>query len=565
METFALQPYRIFSGGRGRKPTGFAMDGGGRRRRSSRAVRLLLVMLLGLCCGCTSWSDYVHNGFKVGPNYGRPPAPVARDWIDANDVRVRHSEEEQVYWWTLLHDPALDSLICTAYRQNLTLRQAGFRVLQARAQLGITTGNIFPQTQDLAGAYRHSEASERLGPGVPSTFARFSNNVNVNFNLAWELDFWGQFRRAIESDSATLDASVELYDAALLTLLGDVATDYVQMRTTEQRIRYAADNARIQRETFGIIELRYKIGAAKTTRLEYSQARSTLAATEAAIPELEILLRQSINQLCILMGMPPEELRARLGPAPIPTAPAEVVLGIPADLIRRRPDVRAAERQLAAQSAQIGIAESAFYPAITINGTYGYSASKLSHLFEPAAITGSVGPSFQWNILNYGRIVNGVRLQDARFQELLAAYQNSVLLANQDVENGLITYLRAQERTRLQQEAVDNAKAAVDVVRRQLETGTVDFTTVTQVEQTLVIQEDVLAQAEGEIVTGLIQVYRALGGGWQIRLRGCNEGLPPPGVAPPAWKQPPESVEAPAPEDVKPAPLPEEAPAKEKK
>ena len=154
-------------------------------------------------------------------------------------MNVRHSEEEQVYWWTVLHDPALDSLICTAYRQNLTLRQAGFRVLEARAQLGITTGNIFPQTQDLAGGYRHSEASKRLGPGVPATFARFSNNVNVNLNLAWELDFWGRFRRAIEADSATLDASVELYDAALLTLLGDVATNYVQMRTTEQRIRYA--------------------------------------------------------------------------------------------------------------------------------------------------------------------------------------------------------------------------------------------------------------------------------------------------------------------------------------
>jgi NodT family efflux transporter outer membrane factor (OMF) lipoprotein len=539
--------------------------GNGLRAVPASAAGLLLVLLSALLCGCTSWSEYIHNGFKVGPNYGRPAAPVARDWIDANDVNVRHSEEEQVYWWSLLHDPALDSLICTAYRQNLTLRQAGFRVLEARAQLGITTGNIFPQTQDLAGGYRHSEQSERLGPGVPATFARFSNNVNVNFNLAWELDFWGRFRRAIESDSANLNASVELYDAALLTLLGDVATNYVLMRTTEQRIRYAIDNARIQRQTLDIIELRYKIGAAKTTKLEYSQARSTLASTEAAIPEFEISLRQTTNQLCILMGMPPEELRARLGPAPIPTTPKEVVLSIPADLIRRRPDVRAAERQLAAQSALIGVAESAFYPAITINGSYGYSAAKLSHLFEPTAITGSVGPSFQWNILNYGRIVNGVRLQDAHFQELLAAYQNSVLLANQDVENGIITFLRAQLRTQLQQEAVDNSRAAVDVVLRQLEAGTVDFTTLTQVEQTLVVQEDVLAQAQGEIVTGLIQVYRALGGGWQIRLRGCNEALPPPGVAPPAWKRPAESVEAPAPADAKPEAVPLAPPMTEKK
>jgi NodT family efflux transporter outer membrane factor (OMF) lipoprotein len=537
------------------------------RRILVHSTLLLAIVAMGaLFAGCTPWSDYVHNGFKVGPNYGRPAAPVARDWIDAGDARIRRDPQEVVTWWTLLNDPALNELICVAYRQNLTLREAGFRVLEARAQLGIDTGNLFPQTQTLNANYRHSQASERLGPGsgiFPGT-TRISNNVNASFNLVWELDFWGRFRRAIEADEATLDASVELYDAALLTLLGDVATDYVQMRTTEQRIRYAIDNARIQRETLGIVEQRFRIGAAKTTRLEYSQAQTTLAATEAAIPELEISLRQSVNQLCILLGIPPEELRARLGPAPIPTAPNEIVLGIPADLIRRRPDVRAAERQLAAQSALIGVAESAFYPAISINGTYGYAAAHLSHLFEPSAATGTVGPSFQWEILNYGRILNGVRLQDAKFQELLATYQNAVLTANQDVENGIVTYLRAQERTMLQREAVDAARVAVDIARQQLDAGTVDFTTLTQVEQTLVINEDTLAQAEGEIVTGLIQVYRALGGGWQIRLTGCNLQLAPPGPRPPIWQPPktPEAVEKPpATNDNNPiVPLPETPP-----
>ena len=273
-----------------------------------------------------------------------------------------------------------------------------------------------------------------------------------------------------------------------------MATDYAQMRTTEQRIKYAEDNIRLQRETLTVVEARFK--ASTISELDLDQARSTLAATEATIPELEISLRQTINQLCILLGMPPEELRARLGPGNIPIAPRDVVVGIPADLLRRRPDVRAAERQLAAQCALIGVAESQFYPAISITGTYGYSAANLSHLFEPAALTGNVGPSFNWNLLNYGRIENGVRLQNSRFQELLATYQQTVLSANQDVENGLVTFLRGQLRTQLQQESVDQAKKAVKIALLQYKAGTVDFTTVTQVEQTLVQQEDILAQAQ---------------------------------------------------------------------
>jgi outer membrane protein TolC len=285
--------------------------------RRGRWLSVAIILLVGLVGGCTPWGEYVRNGFKVGPNYGRPAAPVARDWIDANDVHVRHDEQEQTRWWSVLHDPALDALICTAYRQNLTLRAAGFRILEARAQLGIDTGNLFPQTQDAAGAYRHSEGSLENGPGGGGGGggSRFSNNVNFGFNMAWELDFWGRFRRAIESDSASLDASVELYDAAMLTLLGDIATNYVQMRTTEQRIKYAVENVRIQSDTFEIVGSKFKIGAPKTTELEYSQARSTLFSTEAAIPELEISLRQTTNQLCILLGFRRRNCEPALGRA----------------------------------------------------------------------------------------------------------------------------------------------------------------------------------------------------------------------------------------------------------
>src|SRR5207245_2686127 len=196
-------------------------------------------------------------------------------------------------------------------------------------------------------------------------------------------------------------------DAVLVTLLGDVASNYVQLRTFEQRIEYTRANVELQRETLKIVEARFKAGT--TTKLDVAQALSTLEQTEAQIPELEISLRLANNQLCILLGIPPEELRARLGAAPIPTAPAEVAAGIPADLLRRRPDVRRAERQAAAQSAEIGVAEADFYPHISITGSIGYSAEQFKNLFRTTALAGTIGPSFQWNILNYGRILNNVR------------------------------------------------------------------------------------------------------------------------------------------------------------
>jgi NodT family efflux transporter outer membrane factor (OMF) lipoprotein len=317
-----------------------------------------------------------------------------------------------------------------------------------------------------------------------------------------------------------LDASVENYDSMLVTLLGDVATNYANYRTTEQRIKYAKQNVELQRQTLVLVKARFDAGT--VSELDLDQARSTLAQTEATIPELEITLRQYNNELCILLGIPPEDLRAKIGSAPIPSAPPDVAVGIPADLLRRRPDIRAAERQAAAQCAQIGVAESNLYPHISITGTLEYSSESFKNLFTPAALNSTIGPSVTWNILNYGRILNNVRLQEATFQELVAAYQNSVLTAAQDVENGLVTFLKAQERTKLQAEAVAEAEKAVKIALVQYKGGIIDLTRVTQLETTLVQLQDTLALAQGEIGLGLIQVYRALGGGWEIRLTGCQ-------------------------------------------
>jgi NodT family efflux transporter outer membrane factor (OMF) lipoprotein len=501
-----------------------------------------------LCSGCTPLGEYVHNGFKVGPNYRTPPASVEPAWIDAADRRLRSDSDDLSRWWAVFNDPVLDSLVCHAYQQNLTLREAGFRVMQARAQLGIALGNLLPQSQNASGSYTRYGLSQETAnnilnfnlPGVN----RFYDQWTYGLNLSWELDFWGRFRRAVESNAASLNASVNEYDDVLVTLLGDVAMNYVQLRTLEQRIAYAQSNIDLQRETLQIVEARFR--ANTISAVDLHQGRSTLAQTEAAIAELQIGARQAANRLCVLLGMPPEDLRARLEPRPIPVAPPEVAIGIPAALLSRRPDVRRAERQAAAQSAQIGVAESDFYPHIAIGGTIGYASENFSQLFGPQALYGAVGPQFQWNLLNYNRIRNNVRVQDAKFRELVTAYQQTVLLAAQEVENGLVQFLRAQQRSQFQGKSVDEALQAVKLVLIQYQAGTVDFTRVTQLELNLVTQQDILAQARGEIASGLTQVYRALGGGWEIRIQGCTAPpLPPAGQLPIETVAPPEPMTTP--------------------
>jgi NodT family efflux transporter outer membrane factor (OMF) lipoprotein len=470
----------------------------------------LFIALAMSCSGCTSLSEYVQNGFKVGPNYQMPDAPVAPNWIDASDKRVRTGSDDLSKWWTVFNDPVLNDLIYDAYHQNLTLREAGYRVLQARAQLGISIGELFPQTQSMNGDFLR-EASN----GATGTNQKFINRWDYGFALAWELDFWGKFRRTVESNRASLQASVANYDDVLVTLLGDLATAYVQYRTTEERIRYATQNANIQAQVLEIVRAQFAAG--KIPKMDVDQAESTLYQTQAGIPALEIALRTYNNQMCLLLGIPTVQLQGKLGKAPIPVAPVDVAIGIPADLLRRRPDVREAERLAAAQCAQIGLAVSAYYPHISILGTIDYQANRFKDLFNGKSFSGSIGPSFQWDILQYGRLLNNVRMQDANYLQLVEAYRQAVLTANQEVENGLVTFLKSQEQYQLQKKSVDAGKAALDTVQK-LYPDKVDFTRVAQLLQTQVVLEDTLAQVQGQIATGLISVYQAMGGGWEIRL-----------------------------------------------
>jgi NodT family efflux transporter outer membrane factor (OMF) lipoprotein len=465
--------------------------------------------------GCTSLSEYVHNRLKVGPNYGRPTAPVAEHWIESADKRVRSDTGDISQWWTVFDDPVLNGLVQSAYRQNLTLREAGFRVLEARAQRGIAVGELFPQTQFTNGDYARGGVSVNVANGA-ATPQRWFSQWDYGFGMAWELDFWGRFRRAVESADAELDASIENYDDVLVTLLADVATHYVEIRTLQKRIELARVSVKLFEEILTVPEARFKADA--KNRVPYDLAKANLAQAQALVPRLEIARRQAENRLCILLGMPPRDLQEQLGKAPIPTPPVEVAVGIPADLLRRRPDVRRAERQAAAQSARIGIAEADFYPRMAITGTLGGSSQELTSLLAQGSFTGAVSPGFRWDILNYGRIANNVRVQDARFQGLVAQYQQTVLKANGQVEIALVAFLKSQEVAKALATSAEAWRDGTMLLMAQYRGELIDFVPVGYFEQNLLREQDQATQAQGDVALALIDVYRALGGGWQIRL-----------------------------------------------
>ncbi len=319
---------------------------------------------------------------------------------------------------------------------------------------------------------------------------------SVSANLAWQLDFWGQFRRAIEAAGANLDAQVAGYDEAVITLLAAVASNYVEIRTDQKRIAVLDENVKLEKEVLRVVKNRFENGRA--SELDYEQAATTMESVAAQIPPVREDLRQTNARLCVLLGIPPEDLVRCLGAGPIPSAPSEVAIGIPCQLLTRRPNVRQAERLAAQQSAEIGVAISAAYPLVSISGNFGWQSNELKTLFTPAGFNGSIGPSFQWNILNYGRILNNDRAQQASFQALVAAYQQTVLQAQADVETGLAAFLESQEQTKILQRSVTDAQKAVNVAWNQYQAGRTDMTTVATVALTLVQQAEPVGHSAGQ-------------------------------------------------------------------
>ena len=476
--------------------------------RSRPGVRSLLLLVT--LSGCT----------EVGPDFVTPEAPVADVWTVADDPQIETTPPEDPAWWKALDDAELSELIEAARRANPTVQSAGVRVLQARAQLAATVGELYPQQQQAFGDVRYQRLSE--GDVLPKSVSSFDNSfwgLQFGIGASWEIDFWGKFRRAIEAADASLMASIAGYDNALVSLTAEVASTYVSIRTFQERLRIARENVEIQRTSLRLAEVRYRDG--QTSQTDVEQAKAEYAQTRSEIPQLEIGLRQNLHALSVLLGRPPADLEDLVGEiGPIPSPPPEVAIGIPAELLRRRPDIRAAEQAAAAQSALIGATKADLYPAVSLSGTFGFLStdignSNLLDAFDWKSRVVSFGPAVVWNVLNYGQITNQVRAQDAAFQEAVLSYQNTVLQAQQEVADALVSFLGNQEAAALLLEAVAAAKRSVQLATIEYREGAAGYTTVLVAQQNLLQQQDQLAVTQGGITQALISLYRALGGGWQ--------------------------------------------------
>ena len=469
--------------------------------------RLLPLLCLGLLSvGCTT----------IGPDFEKPEAAVMEDWTDDNPVITRDSIDLRE-WWTVFNDPILNQLIEESFAQNLSLQLTGLRILEARARLGVAEGNRYPQVQEIGGTVATSQTSENGPLSNPATNDEFKS-YEFGFDAAWEIDFWGRIGRGVEAADASLNASYADYDDALVSLAAEVARAYITIRTLETRLTLAHENISLQTESLRIAKVRFDNGA--TTNLDVQQAKSNLASTQASIPSLTSSLYQAMNGLAVLLGKPPGKLQihSALNSA-IPVAPAFIASGIPSELLRRRPDVRSAEFQAASQSALIGVAEGDLYPRFALFGTIGLQSSNIGDndagdLFNTDSVFFSAGPTFSWNIFNYGQIRNKVREQDARYQQTLVNYQNTVLRAYQETEDAMVGFLQAQSEAGFRQQSAVAAQRATAIANIQYREGATDFQRVIDTERTLVAQQDAWTNARGRIALNLVAIYKALGGGW---------------------------------------------------
>jgi NodT family efflux transporter outer membrane factor (OMF) lipoprotein len=457
---------------------------------------------------------------KVGPNYTTPAAKVAGQWRANPAVTNQAYSAAEEYWWRNFHDPVLDQLIESAFQNNLSLQVAGVRILEARAKLNKSIGNLFPQQQALSGQLNYRRLNDGIVTRIPGIERDYLSD-QVLFAATWEIDFWGKYRRAIESDRAAYLGALASYDDALVTLIGDVASSYVNIRTLEERLRVARRNVELQRESLRIATVRFKAG--ETSERDAQQATTQLGQTESQIPLLEEAVIQNKDGLALLLGQTPDEIDRRLaGPSRIPTAPATVAAGIPRDLLRRRPDVRAAGLAAASQCALIGVAKATMYPSFSLAGEFGLTGNNeannsLSDMFNWESRALSTGAGFTFPIFNYGRLINQVRVQDAQFQAAVLQYQNTVLSAQREVEDGLAAFANQQRSATLLDQAVVAARRSAELAMIQYKGGQTDYTTVVNAEQSQLAVENSLASTRGNVVLGIISVYRALGGGWQIR------------------------------------------------
>ncbi len=459
------------------------------RRIPSAAALLALA-------GCTT----------LGPDFRLPPPAFDQDWHSPSLSGVDTAPAAGL-WWQQFNDPALDALMAAAVAGNNNLKIAGLRVLEARAQLAATAALRSPQAAVATAAAGYGASA----PGNGSIRNYDALFASVGVSAGWEIDFWGKFRRAAEAADAGYFAQIANYDDFAILLRAQVAQLYLTHRTLEERLAVVRSNIVLQQRSVAITDLLFRRGA--DSELDLQQARTQLLATEAAVPELETGLVQTRNALSLLLGRAPGPIaELALSPSKLPGVPVTVAADMPADLLRRRPDVRAAALRAGAQSAQIGIARAELYPSLSLVGSLGVTRTTLGGLSNSLDV--GIGPSLRWNFLDFGRIRNNVRVQDARLEQALTAYQDAVLQAASEVDNSAIAFAKAREEDAILAQSQAAAQRSLDLATIRYREGISDFQRVLDAQAALLRQQDRYISNRGQVATDLVQLYKALGGGW---------------------------------------------------
>ena len=461
----------------------------------------LVSLSVGLSLGCA-----------VGPNYVPPQPDLPDVWHRELTRGLETGDADLRTWWTALGDPVLDRLIQRASAGNLDLRDALARVDEARARRGVARGDWFPAL-DGTGAYSRNRLSESTNQEEPPGRGRTDDSYMTGFDASWELDVFGRVRRSVESADANLLASVENYRDVLVILYADVARNYVDVRTFQERVRLSLENVKTQTGSLSLTRDRNRAGLVGD--LDVRQAELNLASTEAFVPLLRQQLAAAVHRLGVLLGEHPSALDAELSAqAPIPLPPERIRVNVPADLVRQRPDIRTAERTLAAETAQIGVATADLYPRFSLLGTFAFDAVSIADWIKGGSISYGFGPAFRWSLFDGGRIRSNIEVEDAQTERALVAYEQTVLNALEDVENSITFFVEENERRDDLQRAVTAASEAVKLVNTLYRTGLTDFQNVLDTERSLFLQQDEHAASQGAVTQNLIRLYRSLGGGW---------------------------------------------------
>jgi outer membrane protein, multidrug efflux system len=459
------------------------------------------------------------TGCAVGPNYHQPEISMPKQWSEPMAGGETNSTTSIAGWWKNFNDPELDSLVDRAVQSNLDFHIAQARVREARAEYGIAVGNLWP-TVDASGSYTRQRYSQNqpLIANLPSSLnIPLNDNVyQTGFDASWELDVFGGKRRAAESAKAQVAAAQFGERDVLVSLLGDVAVNYVEARGYQRQIEIANENIKAQEESLAITQKRFDHGL--VSNLDVQQAATLLATTRATVPTLETSLQASIHRLGVLLGQPPEALQTELSTvASIPAVPPQVPVGLPSELLLRRPDVAQAERQLAAATANIGVAKADLFPKFYLTGVIGLNSVTASDWFDAGSRFWQVGPTVQWNIFDAGRIRANIKVQNARQEEVLGYYEETSLRAFEDVENALVAYAKEQVRRRSLEDAVKSSQESLSLANKLYANGLTDFINVLDAERSLYEAENALANSDMTVSADVVALYKSLGGGWEAQ------------------------------------------------